>query len=393
VAHQGDSSVIEAVVQLLSENGFGNMAEAMRIVLNEAMRIERSQTLGAQPYERSERRRGYANGYKAKTVATRLGPVQLDVPQTRGVDFYPSALEKGVRSERALKLAVAEMYVHGVSTRKVTEVMQQMCGLEVSSTQVSRAAKLLDDELEAWRNRPLGEVPFLLLDARYEKVRHGGSVVSCAVLLAVGVTAEGRRTVLGVSVSLSEAEVHWREFFASLQARGLHGIRLIVSDDHAGLKAAREARFAGIPWQRCQFHLQQNAGQYVPRISMRAEVAADLRAILDAPDRTEAERRLGLAVAKYEKTAPKLSAWLAANVPEALTVFAFPPAQRRRLRTSNLLERLSKEIKRRTRVATLFPNEASLLRLVSAVLMEVSEEWETEKIYLRVENSSSSREE
>jgi transposase-like protein len=381
------------VVQLLSENGFGNMAEAMRIVLNEAMRAERSHVLEAQPYERSERRRGHANGYKSKTVATRLGEITFDVPQTRGVDFYPSALEKGVRSERALKVAIAEMYVHGVSTRKVTEVMREMCGLEVSSTQVSRAAKLLDEELEAWRSRPLGEIPFLLLDARYEKIRHGGSVVSCAVLMAVGVTPEGRRTVLGVSVSLSEAEVHWREFFSHLQARGLHGVRLVVSDDHAGLKAAREARFAGVPWQRCQFHLQQNAGHYVPKLSMRSEVAADLRAIFDAPDRSEAERRLELTVRKYEKSAPKLSAWMSENVPEALTVFAFSPAQRRRLRTSNMLERLSKEIKRRTRVATLFPGSASLLRLVSAVLMEVSEEWESEKMYLRVEDSSSPREE
>jgi putative transposase len=389
MAHQGDSNVIDAVVQLLSENGFGNMAEAMRIVLNEAMRVERSQALDAQPYERSERRRGYANGYKPKTVATRLGSILFDVPQTRGVEFYPSALEKGVRSERALKVAVAEMYVHGVSTRKVTQVLEQMCGLEVSSTQVSRAAQLLDEELERWRSRPLAETPYLLLDARYEKMRHGGSVVSCAVLMAVGITPDGRRAVLGVSVSLSEAEVHWREFFASLQARGLHGMRLIISDDHAGLRAAREARFAGVPWQRCQFHLQQNAAAYIPRLSLRAEVASDLRAVFNAPDRAEADRLLGIAVKKYEPSAPKLSAWMESSVPEALTVFAFSPGERRRLRTSNLLERLSREIKRRTRVATLFPNEASLLRLVSAVLMEVSEEWETEKIYLRVEDSSS----
>lgn len=203
------------------------------------------------------------------------------------------------------------------------------------------------------------------------------------------IALDGRRTVLGVSVSLSEAEVHWRDFFGHLQGRGLHGVRLIVSDDHAGLKAARESRFAGVGWQRCQFHLQQNAGHYVPKLSMRSEVAADLRAVFDAPDRAEAERRVALAIQKYEKTAPKLSAWIADNVPEALTVFALSPAQRRRLRTSNMLERLSKEIKRRTRVATLFPSEASLLRLVSAVLMEISEEWETEKMYLRLEDSSS----
>jgi putative transposase len=389
MTHPSDSSVVEKVVQLLCESGLTEMAEAMRIMLNEAMKIERSQVLEAGPYERNEHRRGHAHGFKPKTVETRLGAITVQVPQTRGVEFYPSALEKGVRSERALKLAVAEMYVQGVSTRKVTEVMQQLCGLEISSTQVSRAAQLLDEELSAWRQRPLGEMAYLVLDARYEKVRHGGSVISCAVLIAVGIGTDGHRTLLGVSVSLSEAEVHWRDFLADLQNRGLHGVRLIVSDDHAGLKAARQARFAGVPWQRCQFHLQQNAGHYVPRQSMRGEVAAELRAIFDAPDRAEADRRLDLAVRKYEKTAPHLAAWMAAHVPEGLTVFALPAEHRRRLRTSNLLERLNKEIKRRTRVATLFPNAAALLRLVSAVLMEISEEWATEKIYLRMENSGS----
>jgi transposase-like protein len=363
------------------------MAEAVRIMLNEAMRLERTQVIEAKPYQRTESRRGYANGFKPKTLDTRLGAITFQVPQTRNVEFYPSALEKGVRSERALKLAIAEMYVQGVSTRKVTEVMQKLCGLDVSSTQVSRATQLLDEELNAWRQRPIGEIPYLVLDARYEKVRHGGSVVSCAVLIAVGITTEGHRSLLGVSVSLSEAEVHWREFLASLQERGLHGVKLIVCDDHTGLKAARQARFAGVPWQRCQFHLQQNAGHYVPRVEMRSDVAADLRAIFDAPDRPEADRRLEMTIRKYEKSAPKLATWLSANVPEGLTVFALPAAHRRRLRTSNLLERLNKEIKRRTRVATLFPNEAALLRLVSAVLMEISEEWETEKIYLRMENS------
>ena len=390
MAHQGDSNVIEGVLQVLVEQGFGQIGEAVRILLNEAMRLERSQVLEAQPYERSEKRRGYANRFKPKTVNTRLGPLTVQIPQVRGddVEFYPSVLERGVRSERALKLAIAEMYVQGVSTRKVTEVMKQLCGLEVSSTQVSRTSQALDEELTAWRERPLGEMPYLVLDARYEKIRHGGSVVSCAVLIAVGITPDGRRSVLGLSVSLSEAEVHWRDFLASLQSRGLHGVQLIVSDSHAGLKAAREARMPGVPWQRCQFHLQQNAAQYVPRIQMRTEVAADLRAIFDSPDRSEADRRLQLTVRKYEKTAPKLSAWIEENVPESLTVFSFPGSHRRRLRTSNLLERLNKEIKRRTRVATLFPNDASLLRLVSAVLMEISEEWESDKIYLGIGSSN-----
>lgn len=387
MAHQREFNVVDTVVQLLCESGLSQMAEVVRIMLNEAMRIERSRAIEAKPYQRTERRKGYANGYKPKTLDTRLGAITFQVPQTRDVEFYPSALEKGIRSERALKLAIAEMYVQGVSTRKVTEVMQQLCGLDVSSTQVSRATQLLDEELTAWRQRPIGEIPYLVLDARYEKVRHGGSVVSCAILIAVGITPQGHRSLLGVSVSLSEAEVHWREFLGSLQERGLHGVKLIVCDDHTGLKAARQARFAGVPWQRCQFHLQQNAGHYVPRVEMRSEVAADLRAVFDAPDRTEADRRLEMAIRKYEKPAPKLAAWLSANLPDGLTVFTLPAAHRRRLRTSNLLERLNKEIKRRTRVATLFLNEAALLRLVSAVLMEISEEWETGKIYLRMENS------
>jgi len=390
MALEGDSNVIETVVQLLSQHdGLAHMAEVVRILLNEAMKAERAQALEASPYERSAKRRGYANGFKPKTVDTRLGRMQVAIPQVRGeVEFYPSALERGVRSERALKLAVAEMYVQGVSTRKVTEVMQQLCGLEVSSTQVSRATQLLEEELGAWRDRPLGPYRYLFLDARYEKVRHGGTVISCAVLMAIGVNTSGHRSVLGCSVSLSEAEVHWREFLRNLQARGLHGVELIISDHHAGLRAALASRFASVPWQRCQFHLQRNAMAFVPRLEMRAEVAADLRAIFDSPDRAEAERRLELVVEKYKARAPRLSQWLEANIGEGLTVFAFPRSHWRRLRTSNLVERLSQEIKRRTRVAGLFPNEASLLRLVTAVLMEISEEWETEKIYLRMENDS-----
>jgi putative transposase len=390
MALEGDSNVIETVVQLLSQHdGLSHMAEVVRILLNETMKVERAQALEASPYERSAKRRGYANGFKPKTVDTRLGRMQVAIPQVRGeVEFYPSALERGVRSERALKLAVAEMYVQGVSTRKVTEVMQQLCGLEVSSTQVSRATQLLEEELGAWRDRALGRYRYLFLDARYEKVRHGGTVISCAVLMAIGVNTNGHRSVLGCSVSLSEAEVHWREFLGSLQARGLHGVELIISDHHAGLRAALASRFASVPWQRCQFHLQRNVMAFVPRVEMRAEVAADLRAIFDSPDRAEAERRLQLVAEKYKARAPRLSQWLEANVAEGLTVFAFPRSHWRRLRTSNLVERLSQEIKRRTRVAGLFPNDTSLLRLVTAVLMEISEEWETEKIYLRMENDS-----
>ena len=382
MTHQLHPTNFEEVFQSLAEQGFDGMAQAMQVLLNECMKIERQQAIGAARFERSEARRGQANGFKPKRVKTRLGELQLAVPQVRGMRFYPSALERGVRSEKALKLALAEMYVQGVSTRKMAQITEELCGCEVSSSEVSRAAALLDEELEKWRSRPLGQVKYLILDARYEKVRHGGSVVACAVLIAIGVDAEGRRSVLGVSVSLSEAEVHWREFFKSLLARELHGVELIVSDAHAGLAQARQACFTGVPWQRCQFHLLRNALQQVPKQEMKGEVMDDVRAVLDAPDEAAARRQLDQVAKKYATAAPRLATWLEANVPESLTVLRLPPAHRPRLRTTNMLERLNRELKRRTRVATLFPNEAALLRLVSAILIEVSEEWETGKRYV-----------
>lgn len=370
------------LLDLLCEHGFEGMAQAMQLLINEAMKLERSAVLGARPFERTPQRRGQANGFKPKTVETRLGPLALRVPQTRGVPFYPTALEKGQRSERALKLAIAEMYVQGVTTRKVTAVMEELCGLEVTSSQVSRAVQALDAELRAWRERPLGEIPYVFLDARYEKVRVNGVVTSCALLIAVGVQPDGRRTILGVSVSLSEAEVHWRDFLASLQARGLHGVRLLVSDDHAGLRAALTARLPGVKWQRCQFHLAQNLLDYLPPNVSQEEASADLRSVFDAPNRAEADRLLKLMADKYRPVSKRLADWLETNVPEGLTVFDFPVEHRRRLRTNNGLERLNREVKRRTRVATLFPNEDSLLRLATAVLLEIDEEWQTEKRYL-----------
>ena len=376
MAHRNNDNKLDAVMELLIENGFEGFADVLRILLNEAMKIERDQALGAQLYQRTDTRRGYANGYKPKTVDTRIGKLSVDVPQVRGdVDFYPSSLERGCRSERALKLAIAEMYVKGISTRRVTNVLEKMCGLDISSTQVSRVASILDEQLNRWRNRLLGEYPYLVLDAHYEKVRKNGSVLSCAVFTAIGVDAEGRREILGVSVSLSEAETHWRQFLKSLKKRGLSGVRFIVSDDHDGLEAALNAEFTGVIWQRCQCHLQRNAVKYVPKVSMRSRVAEDLRDIFDAKNLTCAEERLQRCVAKYGKSTPLLADWIEENIPKGLAVFALPSKHRRRMRTTNMLERLHEEIKRRTRVARLFPNEASLLRLVGAIETEVSEDW------------------
>ncbi|NJM07172.1 IS256 family transposase [Candidatus Gracilibacteria bacterium] len=287
-----------------------------------------------------------------------------------------------MRSERALTLALAEMYVQGVSTRKVAAITEQLCGVELSSTQVSRAAAQLDEVLERGRTHPLGLTPYLLLDARYEKVRIDGQVRDAAVLLALGITAEGKRTILGVSVSVSEQEVHWRQFLQSLLARGLSGVQLITSDAHTGLQAARQATFGGVPWQRCQFHLQQNAQAYVPRQELKAEVAADIRAIFTAVNWIEANALLARTVEKYTKIVSKLATWMESALPEGLAVFAFPAAHRVRLRTVNALERFNQEIRRRTRVGGVFPNEASCLRLVSALAMETSDEWEAGKVYL-----------
>lgn len=388
MTHQDDNTAIGQMLEAVITQGMDGLETAISILLNEAMKVERSRALGAEPWQRSEQRLGYANGYKPKSLNTRIGRLSLQVPQVRGdVTFYPSALERGLRSERALKLAVAEMYVQGVSTRKVTEVMETLCGLEVTSTEVSRCANLLDEELEKWRTRPLGHCPYLVLDARYESVRVDGSVRSCAVLIAAGVRDDGKRSILGVSCSMSEAEVHWRDFLVGLKKRGLHGVEMITSDDHEGLKAALRSTFNGVAWNRCHFHLQRNAAAYVPKIDMRAKVAEDIRSILTAPSREEAERMLELTVDNYRGCASRLASWMQSALPEGFTVFMLPQRYQRRLRTTNMLERVNKEVKRRTRVATLFPNEASLLRLITAVLMEISEDWETGKVYLKPEEN------
>ena len=365
----------------LAEKGLETVPELLRILINQAMQAERTKYLNADEYERTEDRTGHANGYKPKSVRTRVGEITFAVPQVREGGFYPSALEKGLRSERALVIALAEMYVQGVSTRKVKAITEELCGVEVSAMQVSRAAAQLDGILQEWRERPLGEITYLYVDARYEKVRQAGQVRDAAVLVASGITPEGERQVLGVSVSLSEHETHWKAFLKGLKERGMHGVKLVISDDHEGLGAARRGVLGSVPWQRCQFHLQQNAGAYLPKQSMRLEVAADIRSMFNAPDRETAEKWLYAAIQKYVVSAPRLSAWLEENLSEGFAVFDFPLDHRRSVRTTNSLERINKEIRRRTRVVGVFPNEASCLRLISALLMEISEEWQIGKHY------------
>lgn len=382
MTYREDFTLPAELLEQVQEQGLDVLPELIRVILNTAMQAERTEYLKAAPYQHSPERNGHANGFKPKTMRTRVGEITFAIPQVREGGFYPQALERGLRSERALTLALAEMYVQGVSTRKVKAITEQLCGVEVSSSQVSRAAAEMDSELEKWRERPLGEYPYLFLDAYYEQVREDGQVRHLAVLVAVAVTPSGKREILGVSVSLSEHEAHWRAFLESLKKRGLGGVQLITSDDHAGLRAARLAVFGSIPWQRCQFHLQQNAQAYVPHKDMQTEVAEDIRTIFNAPDRATAEAYLAKTVLKYEKNASRLSIWMAGNLPEGLMVFSFPGGFRRLLRTTNGVERLHREVRRRARVVSIFPNKDSCLRLVSAVLSEISEEWLTGRTYI-----------
>ena len=377
---------MQDAIAMISERGFDGMGDAMRIIFNQAMLIERENYLQAGSYERNANRVDYANGFKPKTLNTRLGAIEVAIPQTRGSEFYPSFLEKGIRSERALHVAMAEMYVQGVSTRKVTTVLESLCGLTVSSTQVSRASQLLDEEFTKWRNRPLKQYTHLFLDALYEKVRQGGCVLDCAILVAYGVGSDGKRTILGVSTALSEAEIHWRTFLESLVTRGLHGLESITSDAHLGLKAALKTVFPSVLWQRCQFHLQQNAQAYVPKKEMKTQVAEDIRNIFNAPNRAEADRLLDMSVEKYAKNAPALSSWMEENVPEGLAIFHFDVSRRKRLRTSNIAERVNKEIRRRTRVVTVFPSVESCLRLITGVLIEIDEDWVAGKVYISLDD-------
>lgn len=383
-------TTVEALMEHLIEHGPDDMATVFARAFELAMQIERERFLGAGRYERTAGRQGYANGYKPKRIDTPAGTVLVQVPKTAdhdGQPFYPQSLERGRRSVRAVMLAVAEMYVKGVSTREAERVMREFGIESLSSSQVSRAAKLLDDELAAWRNRPLGEIKYLILDARYEKMRHGGIVRDAAVLSAVGIGPDERRRVLGVSVALSEAEVHWRAFLESLQARGLRGVEYVVSDDHAGLRAARRAIFGGATWQRCQFHLARNAIHHAPNLAIRKRIGTELREIWNAASLAKAETALAELVADYRDTAPTLAAWLEENVPEGLAVFTLPKHHRRRMRTSNPMERgVQQELKRRTVKVRVFPNEAALERLVSAVLVEIDDKWAADtKAYIKWE--------
>jgi|SRR5450631_2170900 putative transposase len=360
------------------------LRELVQHTVQEVLEAEMTSFLGAETYERNQVRRGWRNGYKPRMLKTRVGALELMVPKDRDGQFQTELFERYQRSEKAFVAAMLQMYVEGVSTRKVTEITEALCGLEVSKSQVSALTQKLDAEIEQWRRRPLTEdYPYLIFDARYEKVRRGGSVVSQGVLVAIGISASGYREVLGCWVAESESEASWGVVFSELKQRGLHGVRYVVSDDHRGMVKAIERHFQGAVWQRCQVHFVRNALALCGP-QHRPLVLRLMKAVTEAPTREAAKAALAVAVAELEKKAPKVARLLEESGEEILGVYALPEAHRKRMRTTNMLERQNQELKRRTRVVRVFPHEQSLLRLIAALLMETNQEW-MGRIYLRME--------
>jgi putative transposase len=375
-----DAQLVQEV--LLDDPGF--LREVLERALQQILEAEMTEHLGAAPYERTEGRTGHRNGYKPRALRTRVGTLNLLVPQDREGTFSTRLFSRYQRNEKALCLALMEMYVEGVSTRKVKEVTEELCGTSFSKSLVSSLAGSLDSELKAWRSRGLEAeaYPYLFVDARYEKVRIDGRVVSQGVLIVSGVRDDGYREILGVEVSDTESEATYQEMFRSLKGRGLSGVELVVSDDHEGLKAAITRHFQGASHQRCQVHYARNLLGMVSYAS-RKELGADLRAIFAAPAREQALQLASSVAGKWrEKGNEKVACHVEEHLEECLTCLAFPESHRRRIRTTNSLERLNQEIKRRTRVVRIFPNREACLRLVSALAVEQSEEWLTGRRYL-----------
>jgi putative transposase len=375
-----DKELVQEV--LLDDPGF--LGEIVERVVQQVLDAEMTEHIGAAPYERTENRTGQRNGYKPRTLRTRVGTLNLLVPQDREGTFSTRLFSRYQRNEKALVLALMEMYVEGVSTRKVKEITEELCGTSFSRSLVSKLAGSLGAELEAWRNRRLEAkaYPYLFVDARYEKVRVDTRVVGQGVLIVSGVRDEGFREILAVEVADTESEATYQDLFRSLKNRGLSGVELVVSDDHEGLKAAISRHFQGVSWQRCQVHYARNLLGMVS-FAKRKELGADLRGIFAAPDREQALRIASSVAEKWHKKGhEKVACHLEEHIEECLTCLAFPDSHRRRIRTTNGLERFNQEIKRRTRVVRIFPNRASCLRLVTALAVEQSEEWMTGRRYL-----------
>jgi putative transposase len=372
---------IDKIGDLLYEafNNREGLRDLLKAVVNIGMREETAVHLGAAEHERSSDRQGYRNGTKPRKLKTRVGELELSVPQVRGCEpYHPSMFARWQRSERALLVACGEMYFQGVSTRNVQNVLQEMCGLQVSSATVSRVAAELDEKLLAFHDRRLDHTgwKYLMLDARYEKIRVGEKVISQAVLVTMGFTVEGKREVLDWRVADSESEQSWGEVFRSLKDRGLGTVKLVVSDAHSGIRAAISRHLQGACWQRCAVHYKREMGRKVGYKKLK-ELNRDLKTVFASELKSECVLRAEEMAVKWEKT-PAVAAMLRESVEDCLTVLGFPAHHRKRLKSTNLLENIMKRLKKRTKVVGVFPNRASCHRLVGSQLLELHEQWQTE---------------
>ncbi|MCP4608050.1 MAG: IS256 family transposase [Planctomycetes bacterium] len=361
--------------------------QLLQRMIQEILESEMKSYLHAESYERTESRTGYRNGYKPRILHTRVGTLELMVPKDREGRFQTELFERYQRSEKALMLTVAEMYIHGVATRKVKKITEALCGLDISKSHVSELSKRLDDQIKSWRNRPLEkEYVYLIADARYEHIRSGGRVTSHGVLIIIGIDKEGYREPLGVWIADSESETSWTGAFNSLKKRGLSGVKYVVSDNHKGLKKAVHKCFQGVLWQRCQVHFIRNVLKLTSRKNRRY-IMSLIREITGSRSLEMARKHIAETVSLLEQTHPKIAELLDEHGEEILAAYHLPESHRKRMRSTNMLERLNQEIKRRTRVVRIFPNEASCIRLISALVMETAEEWMQRK-YLTLEEQT-----
>jgi putative transposase len=377
------TAVSETVKELVA--GDRDLMKAlMKEALQEVLEAEMSQFLGAEPSERTEERKGYRSGYYARNLVTRIGKLELRVPRDRNGEFSTALFERYARSEKALVAALAEMYVQGVSTRKVKAITEELCGHSFSASAISSINKGLDAALARFAARQLDDpYPYVILDARYEKVREDGVIRSMAVQIAIGINWEGQRQVLGVEVANRESQSSWKEFLLGLKERGLHGVEFVVSDDHAGLKKAIGEVLTEAAWQRCYVHFLRNALDYLPR-KADDDCLQELRWMYDRRDLQEANRDLAAWITKWQGKYPKLVDWVESNIGETLSFYRLPRAHHKHLKSTNMLERLNEEIRRRTRVVRIFPNSESCLRLVRALCVETHETWLEDNRYLNM---------
>ncbi len=369
---------------LLNDPDFLN--QAVTRFLQQFLEAEISTFLQAEPYQRTTQRTGYRNGYKPRIVKTRVGRIELSVPQDREGRFHSGLFARFQRSEKALILALQEAYLQGVSTRKVTKITEQLCGTSFSKSQVSELCQDLDTDINAWRERPLEQAyPYLIIDATYLYSRSRGQVASEGVLIVTGIAESGHRDILALNVAHTETEATYTSLFKDLKKRGLKGMQLIISDHHEGLQNAIKRHFQGASWQHCQTHFHRNIRGITPPKYQR-EVADALKDVFNAPDLNTAQKRLSDMMDTYENILPKLVDKIDRDVAHCLTCFHFPQQHRKRIRTTNLLERLNREIKRRADVVQIFPNEEACERLIGALCMEWSEEWIAGRRYLDMTN-------